>query len=928
MNGNYEPPRAPGYSPANTVNPVGGDARGTDVGNYNNNGVPTGIKPNDSWSPYDRNDRRANHFPQHANANSNANTNANANANANDRTLVASSNNRYTSGKTVDGSYASRRAGNPNDGRPTNSPANQHTPSPVAHNTQLIQSAPAQTAVAPVTTPNTYQQASRNADPRIANGVSGVGLRLGDIPDFVTCINSLDTYNSALVYLAQLCGWQPTNSMEQMKNVIFAFRGFESDDHRTRAFHQLRTVKKKDVETICWLLAVSRTGQRSYMIQKIMEYLHRPTFIKVSLSKKPNVGLTNPYAATAPSRHVEPLHGSNNAAASASAAAAAANAIPRTAARDMPSVSNVKPKATHTGPNHVTIAPKQAFPQKWFNPPQPEFRTEDDLTKYHFKESESPFDEQVTVLGPIQLFSSADLSKGRYPRISFIAPPTDALQETADHWIEVQLRCRKCIWDKHPREWKPQWPFPCFARLLGVQKTIQLNQAQRFTNGKLLGTDMATDIADSLNNPGARYDVQLERNVATNAGFENNFYVFFIARVKIAKAARVLQKIEIRSMQLMREQLGDNNYLILAKRIEREKSTFTQVQADDEIAVHCEKLSMRCPLSYSRIRVPVRGVECKHAQCFDFYSFYDYAKTSLKFECPVCNRKDHARPDHLVFSFWFKDVLDKYPNLDEVDLNLSTGECEVASHIPAGAKLANKAKEGQKPNAHAGGSRDGAGPSAVKIKLESIPYELKNGFVDLTQDSDDEALNVRRQKNMSKPVGKASVPDSGIVGTSSGLQNVQVASKGSSSSRTLTYLSEGDRTEPATALAGNVHESPGRSQAYAESSLRPKIANLSAPNCHSKGHVVKRESDNSRMRTNPVTTYRNSEDPIVIRDSPPPVVPGTSAPTPSYNSVHQAESLRRPKLENRSGARQQQRANLPPRKFPFAPDEVIVIDSD
>ena len=48
------------------------------------------------------------------------------------------------------------------------------------------------------------------------------------------------------------------------------------------------------------------------------------------------------------------------------------------------------------------------------------------------------------------------------------------------------------------------------------------------------------------------------------------------------------------------------------------------------------KLSLRCPISLTRIKIPARGNECKHLQCFDLGSFLILNADKRIWRCPLC----------------------------------------------------------------------------------------------------------------------------------------------------------------------------------------------------------------------------------------------------------------------------------------------------
>lgn len=50
------------------------------------------------------------------------------------------------------------------------------------------------------------------------------------------------------------------------------------------------------------------------------------------------------------------------------------------------------------------------------------------------------------------------------------------------------------------------------------------------------------------------------------------------------------------------------------------------------------KTSLRCPISYQRMAIPVRGRQCHHFQCFDLDSYLEKGAADGCWQCPVCNK--------------------------------------------------------------------------------------------------------------------------------------------------------------------------------------------------------------------------------------------------------------------------------------------------
>ncbi|XP_077548753.1 E3 SUMO-protein ligase PIAS1-like isoform X1 [Haemaphysalis longicornis] len=62
------------------------------------------------------------------------------------------------------------------------------------------------------------------------------------------------------------------------------------------------------------------------------------------------------------------------------------------------------------------------------------------------------------------------------------------------------------------------------------------------------------------------------------------------------------------------------------------------VGSGGDAVVEALQVSLVCPLSRRRMKVPCRGVHCRHVQCFDAYTYLTCNKNTLKrcWFCPVC----------------------------------------------------------------------------------------------------------------------------------------------------------------------------------------------------------------------------------------------------------------------------------------------------
>ncbi|XP_076951900.1 E4 SUMO-protein ligase PIAL2-like [Bidens hawaiensis] len=64
----------------------------------------------------------------------------------------------------------------------------------------------------------------------------------------------------------------------------------------------------------------------------------------------------------------------------------------------------------------------------------------------------------------------------------------------------------------------------------------------------------------------------------------------------------------------------------------------TQSDPDNEIVEGPSRVSLKCPISFSRINIPVKGQTCKHLQCFDYNNYMGINSRTPLWRCPHCNQ--------------------------------------------------------------------------------------------------------------------------------------------------------------------------------------------------------------------------------------------------------------------------------------------------
>ncbi|RYP07267.1 hypothetical protein DL765_009219 [Monosporascus sp. GIB2] len=77
---------------------------------------------------------------------------------------------------------------------------------------------------------------------------------------------------------------------------------------------------------------------------------------------------------------------------------------------------------------------------------------------------------------------------------------------------------------------------------------------------------------------------------------------------------------------------------------------------DPDVVATSQVLSLRCPLSYTRLMTPCRSILCSHIQCFDANSYLQLQEQGPQWVCPVCNKP--APFENLAVDEYVRDILE------------------------------------------------------------------------------------------------------------------------------------------------------------------------------------------------------------------------------------------------------------------------------
>jgi hypothetical protein len=637
----------------------------------------------------------------------------------------------------------------------------------------------------PVNGPNS-KYSGESGRPAVTHQSATPALRVGQLPgvrDALAKFSDSSATFRALVDVIRSAGVivpvvTTTADTSPARQFILNYAGFPQSSHPDPAV--LTAFPRTDLDNLCWVLNINRQGRKADVARRIITLLNSP--ITASPRRKSS---WSPFAAQVSQLPSSASGPANNADLYRMLESQIKNAHlggneylqpqPSLLTQDRaPSepVANARQSGSHRRINVVTqtqAASTSAQPRTAMPVARGQSAIAASLEGFDFMIEENPFNIPVaSPLGDYEnyvAFSAEQLNRGVEPALIFQSPMPRHGEQGADH--QVHLRCLRVESNKQPSLWEQSWPFPAAVRLNGHNVTI--NQALRYTSGKLAGLDAATNVSGFLRKRKSEQEpnkVVLRRHASTASSAPGS-YVMFVQEVRVLSIEVLKQQVLGQSKQYWQEHYEKYRAKQAKKMMERAAVGETAANADDEselsnfelarrgvvqfmnaddLCSSSMKVSLRCPLMLARISIPVKGRKCLHVQCFDLEDFLTYTRRSPKFACPVCN-KPNAMPSELVVSPYIERALLMF-SCDEVEVGSDgslTAVAEQRSGVRSdddGDNSDNESSGGDDvgANGRSGGLANGGGKSSSNASGKGA------GVVDLTlsDDDDDEPLALPR----------------------------------------------------------------------------------------------------------------------------------------------------------------------------------------
>ncbi|PSK35363.1 hypothetical protein C7M61_004608 [Candidozyma pseudohaemuli] len=156
-----------------------------------------------------------------------------------------------------------------------------------------------------------------------------------------------------------------------------------------------------------------------------------------------------------------------------------------------------------------------------------------------------------------------------------------------------------------------------------------------------------------------------------------------------------------------------------------------ELNQDDDIVMDTSSISLRCPLTYARMKHPMKSTTCDHVQCFDGLSFLTMQERIPSWICPVCSAQ--MDQNSLAVLDYMNDILQK--TSEEVDTVMLNTD---------GSWAIQTETEGNAKNESSPAPKSPSAAASVPPPEQSVePANESIEVISLDSDSEDEAPPAR-----------------------------------------------------------------------------------------------------------------------------------------------------------------------------------------
>ncbi|CAG8450789.1 8088_t:CDS:10 [Ambispora leptoticha] len=252
---------------------------------------------------------------------------------------------------------------------------------------------------------------------------------------------------------------------------------------------------------------------------------------------------------------------------------------------------------------------------------------------------------------------SRDLNRIYRPENPFIPTITT---EQRDLPLSIRLICRKT--NRHDED-KCEWPEGLSLYLDGNPLPFE-KRVKQMVNGRndqfvYNGIDRPLDLSNWIRNTHHRLRISVPGNACccTTQQYGGGLECRSNYRFSIEYLLRETRDIVLHNARRNTIPLEDG-----IKVVNRLVSGNNTTNNDDVMIVQTVvKVCMKCPLTLTRIKEPVKGVDCRHVACFDLTSYVEVNRIKQTWNCPEFGCRNKVTADKLRTDLFFKKLLDEVP---------------------------------------------------------------------------------------------------------------------------------------------------------------------------------------------------------------------------------------------------------------------------
>ncbi|TID15850.1 DNA-binding SAP [Venturia nashicola] len=183
---------------------------------------------------------------------------------------------------------------------------------------------------------------------------------------------------------------------------------------------------------------------------------------------------------------------------------------------------------------------------------------------------------------------------------------------------------------------------------------------------KVGGEEVKANFKGLKNKPGSTRPADITGFIKREPDFPNQIHVTYALTHKAHEkqifnlVALLVQK---HSVEELVKRIEDRGVISKARVI----SDLVMKNSDEDIVATSSIMSLKDPISYTRIAIPIRSTACTHNQCFDASSFLQLQEQAPLWKCPVCDKA--LQFEHLAVDQYVQEILaNTSSSVDQVNI--------------------------------------------------------------------------------------------------------------------------------------------------------------------------------------------------------------------------------------------------------------------